>query len=101
MAGETKDCPLDPYVIIHEKSTFVDEQVVKLQEAPDSVPVGELPRHIKLCMERYLTGKVVPGSRIVATGIYSTYQSGGKGVSTVSIYHFCALYSAYDPSNSG
>lgn len=27
---------------------------------------------------RYLTGKVIPGSRIIATGIYSTFQSGGK-----------------------
>jgi DNA replication licensing factor MCM5 len=25
-----------------------------------------------------LTGKVIPGSRIIATGIYSTFQSGGK-----------------------
>lgn len=50
--GETKDCPLDPYMIIHERSSFVDEQVIKLQEAPDAVPVGELPRHIKLTADR-------------------------------------------------
>lgn len=82
--GETKDCPLDPYVIVHERCTFVDEQVIKLQEAPDAVPVGELPRHIKLTADRYLTGRVIPGSRIVATGIYSTYQQGGKGSSSRS-----------------
>lgn len=50
--AEPKDCPLDPYVIIHEKSTFVDEQVIKLQESPDAVPVGELPRHIRLTADR-------------------------------------------------
>lgn len=52
--GETKDCPLDPYVIVHEKCTFVDQQNIKLQEAPDAVPVGELPRHIQLCADRFV-----------------------------------------------
>ncbi|BGP26260.1 minichromosome maintenance protein 5 [Rhodotorula toruloides] len=74
--GEAKDCPLDPYVIVHDKCTFVDQQTIKLQEAPDMVPVGELPRHLILSADRYLTGKVVPGSRVIATGIYSTFQSG-------------------------
>ncbi|KAG6381381.1 MCM-domain-containing protein [Boletus reticuloceps] len=54
---------------------FVDQQTLKLQEAPDMVPVGELPRHILLSADRYLTGKVVPGSRIITTGIYSTFNS--------------------------
>ncbi|KAJ6574706.1 MCM-domain-containing protein [Mycena capillaripes] len=69
------DCPLDPYLIVHSKSTFADQQTLKLQEAPDMVPVGELPRHMLLSVDRFLTGKVVPGSRVVATGIYSTFQS--------------------------
>lgn len=73
--GQKKDCPLDPYLIIHSKSTFADQQTLKLQEAPDMVPVGELPRHLLLSADRYLTGKVVPGSRVIATGIYSTFQS--------------------------
>jgi DNA replication licensing factor MCM5 len=45
------------------------------------VPVGELPRHMMMHAERYLTGKVVPGSRIIVTGIYSTFAPSGKGVS--------------------
>jgi DNA replication licensing factor MCM5 len=73
--GQKKDCPLDPYLIIHSKSTFADQQTLKLQEAPDMVPVGELPRHMLLSTDRHLTGKVVPGSRVIATGIYSTFQS--------------------------
>ncbi|SCZ89828.1 BZ3500_MvSof-1268-A1-R1_Chr9g10610 [Microbotryum saponariae] len=71
-----KECPMDPYVIVHDKCTFVDQQTIKLQEAPDMVPVGELPRHVLLSADRYLTGKVVPGTRVIATGIYSTFQSG-------------------------
>ena len=73
--GQKKDCPMDPYLIIHSKSSFTDHQTLKLQEAPDMVPVGELPRHMILSVDRYLTGQVVPGSRVIATGIYSTFQS--------------------------
>ncbi|KAJ2928801.1 hypothetical protein H1R20_g8207, partial [Candolleomyces eurysporus] len=73
--GQEKQCPIDPYLIIHSKSTFADQQTLKLQEAPDMVPVGELPRHMLLVVDRNLTGKVVPGSRVIATGIYSTFQS--------------------------
>ena len=72
--GQKKDCPLDPYLIVHTKSDFSDQQTLKLQEAPDMVPVGELPRHMLLSADRYLTGKVVPGSRVIATGIYSTFE---------------------------
>jgi len=73
--GQKKDCPMDPYLIIHSKSTFSDHQTLKLQEAPDMVPVGELPRHIILSTDRYNTAQVVPGSRVIATGIYSTFNS--------------------------
>lgn len=76
--GQTKDCPQDPYVVSHERSKFVDQQNLKLQEMPDMVPVGELPRHIPLCCDRYLTNYVSPGTRCIITGIYSTI--GGKDV---------------------
>lgn len=74
----TNECPMDPFVIIHEKCKFADAQTIKLQEAPDMVPVGELPRHMLLSADRNLCGRVVPGSRIVATGVYSTFQSSNK-----------------------
>ncbi|RSH81781.1 minichromosome maintenance protein 5 [Apiotrichum porosum] len=76
--GQKKECPLDPYVILHDRCRFIDQQTIKLQEAPDMVPVGELPRHMMLQAERYLTGKVVPGSRVIATGVYSTFAPQGK-----------------------
>ncbi|KAI0398128.1 MCM2/3/5 family protein [Xylariaceae sp. FL0594] len=71
-------CPLDPYFVVHEKSKFVDQQIIKLQEAPDQVPVGELPRHVLISADRYLTNRVVPGSRCTIMGIFSIYQSKGS-----------------------
>ncbi|KAI7817071.1 hypothetical protein BC939DRAFT_390527, partial [Gamsiella multidivaricata] len=45
-------CGLDPYVVDHDKSKCVDQQILKLQESPDDVPVGELPRHVLLSADR-------------------------------------------------
>lgn len=76
LAGDpTPNCPLDPYFVMHEKSRFVDQQIIKLQEAPDQVPVGELPRHVLVSADRYLTNRVVPGSRCTIMGIFSIYQN--------------------------
>ncbi|KAL6925019.1 hypothetical protein ACHAPO_001972 [Fusarium lateritium] len=71
----TPKCPMDPYFVAHEKSQFVDQQIIKLQEAPDQVPVGELPRHVLISADRYLTNRVVPGSRCTVMGIFSIYQN--------------------------
>ena len=45
-------CPLDPYFIVPDKCRCVDFQVLKLQESPDAVPNGEMPRHLTLYVDR-------------------------------------------------
>ncbi|RSM15248.1 DNA replication licensing factor mcm5 [Fusarium oligoseptatum] len=80
----TPKCPLDPYFVVHEKSRFVDQQIIKLQEAPDQVPVGELPRHVLISADRYLTNRVVPGSRCTVMGIFSIYQNKASKNSSTS-----------------
>lgn len=91
--GQKKDCPMDPYLIIHSRSSFTDHQTLKLQEAPDMVPVGELPRHMVLSVDRHLTGQVVPGSRVIATGIYSTFQSPKNVRNYTSSVAHCLMFS--------
>ena len=53
--------------------------MLKLQEAPDAVPNGELPRHLQLYCDRYLTEKVVPGNRVTVMGVYSIRKGGATG----------------------
>ena len=69
-AGRPK-CPLDPFFIMPDKVKAVDFQILKLQESPDSVPHGEMPRHLQLFADRFLVDRVVPGNRITILGIYS------------------------------
>ncbi|XP_069766056.1 DNA replication licensing factor MCM5 isoform X3 [Narcine bancroftii] len=74
-AGRPK-CPVDPYFIIPDKCRCVDFQTLKLQESPDAVPHGEMPRHMQLYCDRYLCDKIVPGNRVTIMGIYSIKKSG-------------------------
>lgn len=48
------------------------------------VPVGEMPRHIILQADRYMTNQVVPGTRVTIVGIYSIYQAKQKSSSNVN-----------------
>lgn len=81
---QSTKCPLDPYFVVHENSQFIDQQVLKLQEAPDQVPVGELPRHILISADRYLANRVQPGTRCTVMGVFSIYQSKGAKNSAAS-----------------
>ena len=45
-----------------------------LQEKPEDVPTGELPRNILMTVDRALVGTIAPGTRVTAVAIYSTVQ---------------------------
>merc|ERR1740117_102115 len=72
-------CPLDPYVIVPEKCKYVDQQTWKLQESPEMVPTGEMPRSVMLSVDRKLVDRAIPGNRVAVTGIMSILSQGGKG----------------------
>lgn len=69
-SGQNK-CPLDPYQIRADQNECIDFQIIKLQESTESVPHGEMPRHLMLYIERNLCERVVPGNRVNILGIYS------------------------------
>lgn len=58
------------FVLIHNRSKFVDKQLVKLQESPDDMPAGQIPSTLALIACGELVDKVNPGDRISVTGIY-------------------------------
>ncbi|KAG9456246.1 hypothetical protein H6P81_000754 [Aristolochia fimbriata] len=68
-------CPIDPWVVVPDKSKYVDQQTLKLQENPEDVPTGELPRNILLAVDRHLVQTVTPGTRLTVMGIYSIFQA--------------------------
>ena len=71
-------CPPEPYAIVPEKCHYVDQQTWKLQESPEMVPTGEMPRSVMLSVDRRLVDRAVPGNRVTVTGIMSIMSAAGK-----------------------
>lgn len=78
-------CPLDPFQVLAEQSKFVDLQTLKIQELPEKVPTGEMPRHMTLTMDRHLVGRVMPGAVISANGIFTILNQKPKMASATSV----------------
>eukprot|EP00754_Rhynchopus_humris_P018582 Rhum_TRINITY_DN14606_c4_g1::Rhum_TRINITY_DN14606_c4_g1_i1::g.104122::m.104122/K02209/MCM5, CDC46; DNA replication licensing factor MCM5 len=72
-------CRPNPYIVRPDKCEYINVQYLKLQELPESVPTGELPRHIEVQLDRELVGKVNPGQRLVIVGINSIFRDQEKG----------------------
>lgn len=67
-------CPIDPYVIVPEKCEYIDQQTLKLQELPECVPTGEIPRTFTVILDRCLVDRVVPGNRVKLIATFSTFK---------------------------
>lgn len=56
------------FVLVPEKSRFVDIQKFVLQEKPEELPPGQLPRSIEVVVREDLVDVVRPGDRAVVVG---------------------------------
>ena len=63
-------CPLDPFLVVADKSFYEDFQLLKLQEFPEEVPPGEVPRQVRLLVSGAMVGYLKTGQRVKATGVY-------------------------------
>ncbi|TIB83170.1 MCM-domain-containing protein [Wallemia mellicola] len=74
--SEPQRCPRDicnyqgTMSLIHNRCEFADKQIVRLQETPDSVPDGQTPHTVSLCVYDELVDVTKPGDRITVTGIF-------------------------------
>lgn len=56
--------------LIHNRCQYSDKQLVKVQETPDSVPDGQTPHAVTICVYDTLVDAVRPGDRIELTGLF-------------------------------
>ncbi|KAK1940791.1 DNA replication licensing factor MCM5 [Phytophthora citrophthora] len=78
-------CPKDSYMVLPDKGEYVDQQTLKLQENPEVVPTGEMPRNLALIADRHLVDRASPGTRVSVVGITSVVNAGGRNVGAVAI----------------
>lgn len=98
--GAGNVCGPTPYAVVPDDCSFVDQQSLKLQEAPEVVPTGEMPRSVVLAVERGLVDKAPPGTRVSIMAVVSLFNSGrGKSGNTVKTVYLRVLGMQKDMGN--
>ena len=67
-------CGIGTYRFDPDRSEYVDQQTMKLQEAPEQIPTGEMPRNLMLTVDRFWTDKCSPGNRVKVVGILTVMK---------------------------
>ncbi len=57
------------FKLVPEDSTYVDWQKVVIQEKPEEIPPGQLPRSIEVILLRDLVDQARPGDRVTVVGV--------------------------------
>ena len=70
-------CPGVKYsmALVHNRCGFIDKQMIRIQESPESIPEGETPYTMTLYAFEDLVDCVVPGDRVTVTGIFRAVGS--------------------------
>ncbi len=60
--------------LVAEESTYVDAQRIEVQEHPETLRHGAHPQGLSVLLTEDLTGKVLPGNRIILNGVLKSFQ---------------------------
>lgn len=60
--------------LLEEKSEYYDYQTIGIQEKPEDLPPGQLPRSLDVGLRGDLVDKARPGDRVIVTGILYAIQ---------------------------
>ncbi|MHA1648792.1 MAG: hypothetical protein ACTSYB_01260 [Candidatus Helarchaeota archaeon] len=86
-----------PFEFLPQKSIFIDWQKIRIQEKPEELPAGQLPRSLDAYLKEDLVDTVRPGNRITAVGIlYSARDMGQRG--SLKTFHVFLEVNSLDTS---
>ena len=87
--------------VMHNRSLYIDKQIIRLQEAPEHMPQGETPQTVSMCTWARLVDVCKPGDRVEVTGVYcaSPVRSNPRHRSASSTCRAC-LAAFPEPSRS-
>ena len=66
--------------LVEEKSEYYDYQLVGIQEKPEDLPPGQLPRVIEVGLRGDIVDRARPGDRVIVTGVLYAVQERGRDV---------------------
>lgn len=63
-----------PFRLIEEESKFRDWQSLRIQELPERLRGGRIPRHLSAISRDDLVDEATPGNQVVVTGVLRAFQ---------------------------
>ncbi len=60
--------------LLPERSTYIDAQRIEIQENPETLRGGAHPQGLAVLLTEDLTGRVLPGNRVVVNGVLKSQQ---------------------------
>ena len=67
------------FELVPQESTFIDIQRISIQERPEELPPGQLPRSLNIEIRGDLVDVARPGDRVSITGIVRPFPRTGRG----------------------
>ncbi len=52
--------------------------MLKIQETPENIPTGEIPRSFQVLCDRVLVNRITPGTRVNIIGVLSVFNKKGN-----------------------
>ena len=77
---DSPDCKRRDFELDPESSSFIDFQIIRLQELPEDLPPGQMPHYIDVTIREDLVDNTRPGDRIILTGIVRVEQESLNGI---------------------
>lgn len=81
-AIQTKDSNENPLDVEFGLSTFVDHQIITVQERPEAAPAGQMPRSCDVILDGDLSDSCKPGDRVKIYGVYRILPNRVQGIAT-------------------
>jgi replicative DNA helicase Mcm len=78
-----KPAPKTRFRLLPDRSTYIDSQRIEIQENPENLKGGSHPQGLTVLLTEDLTGKVIPGNRVVVNGILKSLQRATSGRSGI------------------
>ncbi|GAB6147929.1 minichromosome maintenance protein MCM [Stetteria hydrogenophila] len=74
------------FILVKEKSVYVDYQKIVVQERPEDVPGGQMPRSIEVRLTDDLVDVARPGDRVSIVGVVRLDQPSSKASALFDLY---------------
>ncbi len=76
------------FTLLPESSEYIDIQFCRLQESPEELPPGQIPRFMDMTLKGSLVEKARPGDPVLATGILQSRPSRQYKGEGTALYQF-------------